>query len=126
MSPAESLSGGLLVTIVSTLSLTLAVETLAAIPEDQLTVLKRELLVLALSVGPPLDKTPDAAPQSFTTLLATGDLQFALQFASEITNEQSRANALIAIAARAGSSRERGSARTLLSRVASASDTIAD
>ena len=91
---------------------------LAAAPEDQVAGLKRELLALAKSVGPPSEKSPEAPPQAVQTILAAGDWEFRLQFAAKIGNEQSKANALVAILGKVSDLRDQNQARATLGRVA--------
>ena len=98
--------------------LVLTADGLAAAPEDQVVRLERELLALAKSLGPPPEKSPEAPPQPVQAIVAAGDWEFSLEFAAKIGNEQSRANALIAILNNTSELQDRNQARAALGRVA--------
>lgn len=104
--------------IATLLWLVLATNALAAAPEDDVVAVKHELLALANGVGPPPEKSPEAPAQPVQNIVGAGDWEFTLQFAARIGNEQSQANALIAILGKTRDLKDPQQGRAVLSRVA--------
>jgi hypothetical protein len=110
--------------IAGLLCLVLTMSGRAASPEDQALQLERRLLALAPTLGPPPEKSPDAVPQPVQAILATGDWQFSLKFASQIGNEQSRVNTLVAILNKARELLDRPQAHAVLDQVLNAAGKV--